>query len=73
MTLTYCFLQKNFCDFFFRKYLQKLLTLSLHTIKSFQIGKNSKEFLYICQVKFVSLFYFIFLFSKTKIQIDYQN
>jgi len=36
MTLTYCFLQK-------RKYLQKLLTLSLHTIKSFQIGKHSPK------------------------------
>jgi len=43
MTLTYCFLQKQFLRFFFQKYLQKLLSLSLHAIKSFQIGKNSTK------------------------------
>jgi hypothetical protein len=35
--------KKNFEVFFFKKYLQKLLTLSLHTIKSFQIGKKSPK------------------------------
>jgi len=27
MTLTYCFLQKKFYDFFFRKYLQKITSI----------------------------------------------
>ena len=37
------FSAKKFLRFFFWKYLQKLVTLSLHTIKSFQIGKKLTE------------------------------
>jgi len=37
------FSAKKFLRLFFRKYLQKLVTLSLHTIESFQIGKNSPK------------------------------
>jgi len=72
MTLTYCFLQKKFWRFFFQKIFTKITNYLFILSKVFRLAKTHRklpvhEFLYFCQVNFVSLIIYYFLYLHCNI------
>jgi len=63
MTLTYCFLQKKFLRFFFRKYLQKLLIIFTYYQNFSDWQKLTENFQYPNFYIFVKLNLFRSLFT----------
>jgi len=72
MTLTYCFLQKKFLRLFFQKIFTKSANYRYILSKVFRLVKTHRklpvpEFLYFCQVKFVSLIIYYLLYIHSNI------